>query len=163
MQPGWAVVRRTNCQGCPLCSFGCIGMCKSAGACAGEGGLCSHGPGAGGFSQVWINCLPCQTTLLSGGCWVHLWLRSDWNGTKMKGLTPRRDWTRDRNTVSHEREECHGRAWKPDRFSSTRLSGSGFALRGPASEGLRQISYHLTNSHCLLYCFNVTYINLTTL
>lgn len=28
IQPGWAVVRRTNCQDCPLCCLGRLGMCR---------------------------------------------------------------------------------------------------------------------------------------
>lgn len=63
MQPGWAVVRRTNCQGCPLCSFGSVGMCRRGGMCR-SGAYAVLGQGCQLFSGV--NGLPKPQSYLEG-------------------------------------------------------------------------------------------------
>lgn len=152
-QPGWAVVWRTNCQGCPLCYSDVLPRTRVGPVQSGATGWRLF---SGVISLLTLsNCRPVWRALDASVTQVRVkWHRGERLDFQMRW------WTHYRNTASHRRRDSmdgmEARSSKLHQTLPFSFSSLGFQLCG-----LRQTSCHLVNRHCLLSCFHVTYIHLT--
>lgn len=154
MQPGWAVVWRTNCQGCPLCYSDVLPWI----AMDRGGASAVRGLGLGAFLRCDLIVDPVKLPSCLEDASVTQ-VRVKWHRGERLDFQMRW-WIHYRNTASHrKRNSMDGMEARSAKLHQT-LSFLFSSLRFQFC-GFRQTSCHLVNRHSLLYCFHVTYMNLT--